>query len=336
MATATKFSRGAATPNSWANAGSALADDGLYASAAPGKNATVSGDWDFAAFTDAEIPVGATIDSALIEAQWKVSTTASVATLGLHGLIGGVADGAETVVTTEPTVDTIAQKAIVVTESDVKTAGQVVARVRATRGSTNTAFTATLDYVKLVVTYTAAVPKVFGQVPATAGASATVAGRRTLRSTISASAAATATVSAARKLRAQVTATAGATAVVAGGVSAKVTATVTAVAGSTVIVTGSRIVRSTVSAAAGATSNVTGRLIRRASATATAGATAAAAGLRTLRASADLTGTALASAGGGIVGQAPTYPNLAKYPRQRTASQGFACGRGSSFINQEP
>lgn len=156
MATVSKFTRGAVAGNGWTNAGNTTGDDGSYATAAPSKNGTITGDWDFAAFSDAEIPVGSTINSVTAEVQWKVSTTSSVATFGVRGVLGGAAQ-TETTVATEPTTDTITTRTFdtaVPTELNLKTAGDVVVRCRGTRGNSNTAVTFSLDYAKITVDYT--------------------------------------------------------------------------------------------------------------------------------------------------------------------------------------
>lgn len=154
MATVSKLTRGAVAGNGWTSAANATADDGVYATATPAKNGTTTGDWDFAAFSDAELPAGSTINSVTVEVQWKVSTTASVDTLGVAGVNGSSA-GTETTTTTATTADSVATASLSgVTESDLKTAGQIKGRVRASRGNTNTAFTASLDYVKVTVDYT--------------------------------------------------------------------------------------------------------------------------------------------------------------------------------------
>ena len=156
MASATKATRGAVAGNSWTNAANATADDGSYATAAPARNGSTSGDWDFAAFTDGEIPVGSTINSVTLRANYKVSTTSSIASLGIANGNNGSFDAEETD-TSEPTSDadftTTYNSAP--SETDLKTAGRMVARVRAIRGNSNTAVTFSLDYIEIAVDYTA-------------------------------------------------------------------------------------------------------------------------------------------------------------------------------------
>jgi hypothetical protein len=160
VATVSKFSRGAVAGNGWTSPANATADDGVYSTAAPAKNGTVTGDWDFVAFSDAEIPVGSTINSVTIETQWKVSTTSSVATFGVRGVLNGTAEG-EWMDTTEPTADkitTMTFDGVIPTEANLKTAGNVVVRARGTRGNSTTAVTFSLDYVKITVDFTAPAP----------------------------------------------------------------------------------------------------------------------------------------------------------------------------------
>lgn len=189
-----KATRGAVSgSNSWTNAANAVSDNGSYATCAPGKNAVVSGDWDFDAFSDVDLPVGATINSVVIRAQYKVSTTSSVATFGVDAGNNGSFDGQETQ-TTEPTSDTNFDVTFntAPSEADLKTEGQIVARVTGRRGNSNTAVTFSLDYVELRVDYTEAVGATEADGAATAAATAVGVGRSTAR----ASAAATGTASA--------------------------------------------------------------------------------------------------------------------------------------------
>lgn len=156
MATVTKYTRGAVTGNGWTNAANATAEDNTnYATAAPAKNSRVEGDWDFAAFTDGELPVGSTINSVTIRCNYKVSTTASIASLGVQAGNNGSFDTEETH-TTEPLADTNFDVVFNTAPSitDLKTAGRLVARVDGIRGNDNDAVTISLDSVALIVDYT--------------------------------------------------------------------------------------------------------------------------------------------------------------------------------------
>jgi hypothetical protein len=155
MTLVTKATRGAVGTNNWTNPANAVSDDGIYATAAPAKNGNISGDWDWAAFTDAEIPVGASIDNVVIRANYKVSVNTSIASLGIAGSVNaGTSFDTETTDATEPLVDTDFDHTMTgVTETDLKTAGDMVARIRAIRGNSSTAVTFSLDYVELRVDY---------------------------------------------------------------------------------------------------------------------------------------------------------------------------------------
>lgn len=159
MSTVAKFTRGAVAGNGWTNASRATADDGSYATCGPSKNQTTTGDWDWDAFTDSEIPVGSTIDSVTLEVQWKVSTTSSVATFHYRVGNNGSFDTDQTD-TSEPTGDKTSSVAYAAapSETDVKTAGRLVARIAGQRGNSNTAVTFSLDYAKLTVAFTAPQP----------------------------------------------------------------------------------------------------------------------------------------------------------------------------------
>lgn len=156
MTIVVKATRGAAGTNNWTNNGNAVSDNGIYATCAPGKNGTVVGDWDFDAFSDVELPVSSTINSVTIRCNYKVSTQASIARLGVEAGNNGSFDSQEEAAT-EPLADTDFDVVYntAPSETDLKTAGRLVARVSGERGNDNDAVTISLDYVELRVDYTA-------------------------------------------------------------------------------------------------------------------------------------------------------------------------------------
>src|SRR3990172_4501514 len=162
MATVEKLTRGAVGTNNWTNPANATADDATYATAAPAKNNSVIGDWDYAAFSDADIPVGSVIDSVTCRVEYHVDTQASVASLGINNGNNAVFDG-ETTQTTEPLADATFDDAYntIPSETDLKTAGRLVSRVRGIRGNSNTAVTFSVDYIKLVVVHHVPAPTKF-------------------------------------------------------------------------------------------------------------------------------------------------------------------------------
>ena len=136
----------------WTTPANAYASDNLYATASPAKNATIStrlGGFDFSA-----IPANATITGVTVTVEWKVSTTASDATLGSQLYVNSAARGTELVNAAEPVTDTTQTYAVTgLTRADLLNNLQV--QVRATRGKTgNTAFTGSLDAVSVAVTWT--------------------------------------------------------------------------------------------------------------------------------------------------------------------------------------
>lgn len=156
MATVSKFTRGAVSGNGWTNSANLVADDGVTATCSPAKNGTVTGDWDYAAFTDAEIPVGATINSVTMETQFHVSTASSVATFHYQNGDNG-SFGTDSTDTTEPIADKIVTTALwssTPTEADLKTAGRIVSRIAGQRGNSNTGVAFAVDYAKITVDYT--------------------------------------------------------------------------------------------------------------------------------------------------------------------------------------
>lgn len=160
MPTISKFpssnqAAGGAFNGSWTSPNNAHADDGSYATAAPGKNQEFASVWSVP-FSTSDIPNGAGITSTTVEVQWKVSTTSSVATLRSTAF----ADSAQATAvsaspgvndTAEPTADTIRTYSATPTLAQLR---DLWVRVQAMRGNTNTAFTASLDYVKVTVVYT--------------------------------------------------------------------------------------------------------------------------------------------------------------------------------------
>ncbi len=174
MATVTKFANAnAVILTGWTSPTNAYADEGSYATAAPAKNGTITSDFGFPAFSTADIPDGNTINSCTVEVQWKVSTTGSVDTLGvqLHNP-SGTALGTEATETGATTADSLKTQQVTsgIALADLRSANVIVARVRAARGNTNTAYTASLDYVKLTVDYSPA--PIVGTGAATLGATA--------------------------------------------------------------------------------------------------------------------------------------------------------------------
>lgn len=131
--------------------------DGTFATAAPAKSSTVNSDYGFASFTTSDIPAGSAINSVTITVAWKLSNTAVGGTLGVQGRNNGVADS--TAETTDTTSSAVTTKTFVFgtipSAADLAVAGRVVARVRDSRLTSNTAHTGSLDFVSLTVDYTA-------------------------------------------------------------------------------------------------------------------------------------------------------------------------------------
>lgn len=135
--------------------------DNVYATAAPAKNATVNSDFGFAFalsdFVGASQASDVSISQIVVTCEWKVSTT-TAATLGvqLRNQGTGTALGTETTFSSTTESDSIQTITSGVTAADL-IAGNLAARVRDTRGNSNTAHTGSLDFVKVDVTYSIAV-----------------------------------------------------------------------------------------------------------------------------------------------------------------------------------
>ena len=137
----------------WTNGANAYASDNVYATSAPNKNQTrtvLLGNFGF----DSTIPAGATINSVTVSVEWKVSTTASVATLGAQAWVANAAYGSELVNGAEPTTDTTQSFGVTGLTRAQLLNGTFQVRVRASRGNSNTGVTASLDAVSVAVTYT--------------------------------------------------------------------------------------------------------------------------------------------------------------------------------------
>ena len=80
-----------------------------------------------------------------LSVEWKVSTTASIATLGAGAWVSNAAYGTELVTSAEPTTDTTQWFAVSGLTRAQLLNGAFQVRVRASRGNSNTAFTASLD-----------------------------------------------------------------------------------------------------------------------------------------------------------------------------------------------
>jgi len=167
MATVTHASAGQATTGwtSSANVNSTTGDN-VYATAAPGKNSTLNMFCYFANFS--EIPAGSTINSVTARCEWFISAsvTGSLFTIAINsgGTTGSAA--ATTVVTTNPTLrvgsanegqDTVvASSGISLADLDgTNGQGFIQALIAYGKGNTNTASTASADFVSMTVDYTA-------------------------------------------------------------------------------------------------------------------------------------------------------------------------------------
>lgn len=89
----------------WTSSANAYSSNDTYATTAPNKNSTRTVNLGTFGF-DAAIPANAVITGVTVTIEWKVSTTASIATLGAVATVSGTPVGTELVNTAEPTTDT--------------------------------------------------------------------------------------------------------------------------------------------------------------------------------------------------------------------------------------
>ena len=137
------------------NPNNAQADDGTYATAAPGKNVTLATKYQNFNFEQL-IAVGTTITKVELIYEYKVSTQSSIATGRTYYKISGAA-GSNNDDTTEPLADT--QFVYDVTSARSWTRDDLLNGVfevvlAAVQGNSSTAVTFSFDYVQARVTYT--------------------------------------------------------------------------------------------------------------------------------------------------------------------------------------
>ena len=135
------------------NPQNAYTNDGVYATAAPGKNQEFA--HHYTGFDFSVIPDNATINSVTIRAEHKVSTTGSIAEFRLRALLGATLFEPNIADTLEPTADTVRTAVLttIPTVAQLKDPGFTL-RPQYLRGNTNTAFTGSLDYIEVTVDYT--------------------------------------------------------------------------------------------------------------------------------------------------------------------------------------
>lgn len=142
----------------WTNEANAFATSGdnVYATATPAKNSTVNGDFGFPAFSTSDIPDGSIIESVDITVEWGMTAAVTGGTLGCFGRnnTSGFQYGPEVTQTsiTETQVTIHCQG---VTLTDLRTAGELRARIRCTKGNSTSAMDGRLDFVSVTVTYSA-------------------------------------------------------------------------------------------------------------------------------------------------------------------------------------
>lgn len=147
-ANATETGAGLTTPNN------AHADDGSYATASPGKNTTLATKYQNFGF-DSLIPVNSLITKVQIIYEFKIDTTASIATARTYYKVSGNA-GSNNDDATEPaadktnTVDVTGARSW--TRADLLN-GTLEIVLAAVQGNSNTAVVFSFDFVKVEATH---------------------------------------------------------------------------------------------------------------------------------------------------------------------------------------
>lgn len=152
------------------------ADDGQSCSVSPAKNQTATVEVAGFGF-DTHLPEGAVIQQVTIAYEYRLSTISSVAAMGINARTGGTLlpvqeDAMEPILDTVRSYDITAQHPW--TRADLLD-GTFALRLSATRGNTNTAYTAYIDYGAVTVSYTVPV-QIQGSGLAAGGASAALGG----------------------------------------------------------------------------------------------------------------------------------------------------------------
>jgi hypothetical protein len=167
----TKFptSNAAETGAGLTNPNNGHADDGSYATGAPGaKNTTLATKYQNFGFDS--IPTGVTIVKVQIIEEHKVSTTGSIATCRTYSKVSGSA-GTNHDDATEPAADTVKTYDITSERSWTRANlldGTFEVALAAVQGNSSNAVTMSFDYVKAEVTYTNTPPTVALNSPADA------------------------------------------------------------------------------------------------------------------------------------------------------------------------
>lgn len=155
----------------WTNPSNAFSttNNQVYATTSPPKNATNSGDFGFPAFTTAELPDHSTLTSVIIRTTWSFTLAVTGETLGMQARRNSTSTTLGTETTGAPLIDTDAsQTATGATITDLRTANELRARMRATKGNTSTGVTANLDRVYIEVNFTETVSAAAGVISLTA------------------------------------------------------------------------------------------------------------------------------------------------------------------------
>ena len=126
-----------------------------FATAAPGKNSSITTDYGFPAFSTSDIPDGSVINSVTVEIRYKSSTTGSTgAVIGLQINKNGTLLGSESTFGMNLSDQTVTKADTSLVVADLRTANQLKARLRGGRTTSNTAITWSVDYVRVIVDYT--------------------------------------------------------------------------------------------------------------------------------------------------------------------------------------
>ena len=151
MPIVTKFPSAVSVTDTWAGTTNIYVDNGTYASTGGTRNGNadiVGSSFGFA------IPSGATINSVLVEVEYKLSTTASASTLTLQAQYNGSLMGTASTTTSEPTTDTIWNTSNTGSWTAEELNSDLLEVLFRVRRTSNTACTYSVDYLSVTVDYT--------------------------------------------------------------------------------------------------------------------------------------------------------------------------------------
>lgn len=142
---------------SWTNPSNAFATTGddTYATAAPPKNGSIVGTFNFPDFTTSDIPDGSTINSVTTTVEWGMTASVTGGQLEVDNFIGVTGVGTLIKTTTTEAQQTNAWTTLPTLAQLRSASTSISVDIGCSKGSTNTAMTGNLDFASITVDFTA-------------------------------------------------------------------------------------------------------------------------------------------------------------------------------------